>query len=264
MKKSTELIGLPIISISEGIEFGKVRDLLINAAIGTVSGLVLEIDEKKWYLGAMLVPFESVVGIGDSALIIDNGKDIIPVSAREEFGIFFEANVKIIGTKVLTRNGKFHGKVKEFFVDVTGKIESCEMEKTDGTSVNIEAERIITFGKEILIIHDEEGAVASANPDKAEKKPAAPEVKPAAPAPASQPTVAATPPAAPTAPNVPAEPPKKPEAKPRELLIGKRAAARIESDNGALIIDKGGVVTEEVLQKATLANKLIDLSMSVI
>ena len=64
MKKSAEFIGLPVISISEGKELGKVKELLINAASGIVSALVLEIDEKKWYLGAKLIPFESIAGIG--------------------------------------------------------------------------------------------------------------------------------------------------------------------------------------------------------
>jgi uncharacterized protein YrrD len=255
LKKSVELIGLPIISISEGIEFGKVRDLLINATAGTISGLVMEVDEKKWYMGATLVPFEAVIGIGDSALIIDNGRDIVPVSAREEFGLFFEANVKVVGTKVLTRNGKFQGKVKEFFVDLAGKIEVCEMEKPDGTSVNIQAKDIITFGREILIIRDENEGDAGAAAKPIEKKPAPPQAAPQAQA---APPAAAAPQAA-----AAVEGAKKPEAKPREFLIGKKATARIEADNGALIIDKNGIVTEEVLQKATLANKLIELSMSV-
>ena len=36
MKKSTEILGLPIISISEGMEIGKVKSLVINPEKGSL------------------------------------------------------------------------------------------------------------------------------------------------------------------------------------------------------------------------------------
>ena len=48
-----------------------------------------------------------------------------------------------------------------------------------------------------------------------------------------------------------------------KFLLGKKASRRIETDNGVLVVDEGGEITEEVLQKAKLAGKYVELSMNV-
>ena len=45
-------------------------------------------------------------------------------------------------------------------------------------------------------------------------------------------------------------------------LIGRKAVKTILADNGNVIIESGEVITDEVLQKAKIANKLIELSMN--
>ena len=56
---------------------------------------------------------------------------------------------------------------------------------------------------------------------------------------------------------------RKIEEKTRKFLLGKKASRRIETDNGVLVVDEGGEITEEVLQKAKLAGKYVELSMNV-
>ena len=46
-------------------------------------------------------------------------------------------------------------------------------------------------------------------------------------------------------------------------MIGKKASRKIQTENGLLIVDQGGEITEEVIQKAKLANKFVELTMSV-
>lgn len=48
----------------------------------------------------------------------------------------------------------------------------------------------------------------------------------------------------------------------RIMLLGKKAARTITADNGEVIVTEGAEITEEVLQKAKLANKYIELSMN--
>jgi len=60
---------------------------------------------------------------------------------------------------------------------------------------------------------------------------------------------------------------KKPTDKPvedrrRAMLLGKKAARTITADNGEVIVESGAEITEEVLQKAKLSNKFIELSMN--
>ena len=54
------------------------------------------------------------------------------------------------------------------------------------------------------------------------------------------------------------------EERRRMMLLGKKAARTIKADTGAVIVEAGAEITEEVLQKAKLANKFIDLSMNYI
>lgn len=258
MKKSVEIIGQPIISITEGKEFGRAKELLINFTNGTIAALV--IDDGKWYQGAKLLPFDAITGLGEYAITINNSQDILHIANHPEFEMFFEAGVKIIGTKVLTKGGKFEGKINDFTIDSTGKIKMCELEKTNGEVVELAAQNIVTFGKEVLFISD----LVENNIETVEINPE----------PESTPLKEVTIPATPQAEEVPAVPAtedaqptddlaKKFDDKHRKFLLGKKASRRIETDNGIVIVEQGGEVTEEVLQKAKLAGKLVELSMNI-
>ena len=58
MKKSADILRLPVISISEGKQVGTVKDLVIDAAQGAVVALV--VDDGSWYLGAKVIPFNAI------------------------------------------------------------------------------------------------------------------------------------------------------------------------------------------------------------
>ena len=96
---------------------------------------------------------------------------------------------------------------------------------------------------------------AAPAPEKPAEKPAAPKApeKPAAPAPKP----------APKADPKQAAADKATEERHRRFLLGKKATRTIKMDNGIVIVEEGQDITEEVLQKAKLANKFIELSMNV-
>ncbi len=264
MKKSVEFVGQPIVSITEGIEFGNVKELLINHTNGTVAALV--IDDGKWYLGAKLLPFASIAGIGEYAVTVNNSGDILTIADHPEFEKLFAAGVKIIGTKVLTKGGRIQGKINELIIDNTGKISVCEMEKADGEIVELPAEAIVTFGKEVLIISDSNETV-NTQPKTTEEVLVKPEpaivpaeeiVAPQIEVPAATVTVETKEKEQPVDDSA-----KKFDDKHRKFLLGKKAARRIETDNGMVIVEQGGEITEEVLQKAKLAGKFVELSMNI-
>ncbi|SDD43086.1 hypothetical protein SPACI_027270 [Sporomusa acidovorans DSM 3132] len=277
MKKSVDIIGQPVISITEGKELGNVKELLINQTNGTIAALV--IDDGKWYLGARLLPFEGIAGLGEYAVTVNTSEDIIAVADRPEFEKMFEAGVKVIGTKVLTRGGKIYGKIIELRIDNSGKIVTCDMEKEDSEVVEIPAQSIVTFGKEVLIIADSSDSNEVSNKNSADVNVEAAPVKPVIDTvAASQPEVIETPQPEEIIEEIKAEnkedvkeqeqqpvddSAKKFDDKHRKFLLGKKAARRIETDNGMLIIEQGAEITEEVLQKAKLAGKFVELSMNI-
>ncbi len=339
MKKSREFLGLPIISITEGCEFGNSKSLLIDAEKGAVAAIVIEDDD--WYHGIKLLPYSSVIAIGQDAITITKSEDILTIDEAAEFEPLLEANIRIIDTKAITKSGTKEGIVVEFYIDEDGHVDRIVLDKDD---IEIAAADISIFGKEVTIINsddinktDKKSVTQTAVTDSSEKKnknvketpvvsktevePVKPEpevaqtatkekvvtpstsvsAKPAPTvekavesakdlpkeptpkepakkvAPAVQTPTNSTP--ASTASNVtplksapkPAEPLKtarsitasSAEDRHRRFLLGKKATRRIEADNGVLIVDEGGEITEEVLQKAELTNKLMDLSINV-
>lgn len=288
MKKSVEILGLPIISITEGRELGMSKTLLIDAKKGTVAAITIE--DEDWYRGVKLIPYESVIAIGDDAVTVTNSENILKLDDAGDYETLLDENIRVIGTKAITKTGTIQGKISELYIGEDGKIETCEITAPDGTTSDIASDQISIFGKEVTVI-DPTGEKKN-NPvtaPKANPAPAAPKAEPAAAAPKAEapkaPEPAAVKPEAPkaAAPAPAAKPePKKeaPKAAPsdadkqaaadkateerhRRFLLGKKAARTIKMDNGIVIVEAGQDITEEVLQKAKLANKFIELSMNV-
>ena len=295
MKKSVEILGLPIISITEGRELGMSKTLLIDAKKGTVAAITIE--DEDWYRGVKLIPYESVIAIGDDAVTVTNSENILKLDDAGDYETLLDENIRVIGTKAITKTGTIQGKISELYIGEDGKIETCEITAPDGTTSDIASDQISIFGKEVTVI--DPTAEKKNNPvtAPAPSAPSAPKVEaPAAPK-AEAPAAPAAPKAeAPKAPEPAAVKPKAPKdaapaAKPepkkeapkaapsdadkqaaadkateerhRRFLLGKKAARTIKMDNGIVIVEAGQDITEEVLQKAKLANKFIELSMNV-
>ena len=302
MKKSIEIIGLPVISITEGRDLGISKTLLIDAKNGTIAAITIE--DEDWYRGVKLLPYSSVIAIGEDAVTVTNSENILTLEDAGDYEAMMDANIKIIGTKAITKSGTIQGKVVEIYVGDNGKIEKCEIEARDGSLSEITSDQISIFGKQVTVIDSDlekkteliapkAPAEAVAAP-KAEEKPAA---EPKAEAPKAEPAKAEAPKAEPKQEANPAEPkavpapaPKaepKQEAKPapkaeapkadpsiqmadkateerhRRFLLGKTVTRKITTDSGVVLVNEGDTVTEEVLQKVKIANKFIDLSMNV-
>ena len=299
MKTSTEILGLPVISITEGRELGMSKTLLIDAKNGAVAAITIEDDD--WYRGVKLIPFESVIAVGADAITITNSENILTLEDAVDFENLLDENVRIIGTKAITKAGTIQGSVSEIYIGDDGKVVQCEISDPQGNFLdNISAEQISIFGKQVTVI--DSGSVAATAP------PAMPAAEtPAAPAFEAAPPVEAAPEPAPETPAVPdmpaAEPLEEPapesvaepaaetpaeapapepaaapetaedpaekaaakatEDRHRRFLLNKKASRRITTDTGVVIVEAGGDITEEVLQKAKLANKIIELSMNV-
>lgn len=237
MKKSIEIIGLPVISITEGRELGMSKTLLIDAKNGTIAAITIE--DEDWYRGVKLLPYSSVIAIGEDAVTVTNSENILTLEDAGDYEAMMDANIKIIGTKAITKSGTIQGKVVEIYVGDNGKIEKCEIEARDGSLSEITSDQISIFGKQVTVIDSDlekkteliapkAPAEAVAAP-KAEEKPAAePKAEPAkAEAPKAEPKQEAKP-AEPKAAPAPAPAPKaepKQEAKPAPKAEPAKAEA---------------------------------------
>ena len=318
MKKSVDILGLPVISITEGRELGMSKTLLIDAPNRVVAAVTIE--DEDWYRGVKLIPYDNVIAVGEDAVTINNSENILTLDAAGDFETLLDDKIRVIGTKAITRTGVIQGIISEIFIGEDGSIEKCEVTTPEGMTSEVTADQVSIFGKEVTVISPEGDAgkksdaaaapAASAAPvPAAEERPAvepvvdipaaepAPEVpaaetapveeapaeeeapaaeliaeelpaeEPIAEEPAPEPVVESAPAEEPA----PAEPAHAEEEKSaervnedrhRRFLLGKKATRTIKMDNGVVIVEAGADITEEVLQKAKLGNKFIELSMS--
>ena len=308
MKKSVDILGLPVISITEGRELGMSKTLLIDAPNRVVAAVTIE--DEDWYRGVKLIPYDNVIAVGEDAVTINNSENILTLDAAGDFETLLDDNIRVIGTKAITRTGVIQGIISEIFIGEDGSIEKCEVTTPEGMTSEVTADQVSIFGKEVTVISPEGDAgkksdaaaapAASAAPVPAvEELPAvepvvdipaaepAPEVPAAETAPVEEAPIAEEEPApevpaeepapepvvesAPAEEPAPAEPAHAEEEKSaervnedrhRRFLLGKKATRTIKMDNGVVIVEAGADITEEVLQKAKLGNKFIELSMS--
>ena len=273
-KKSVEILNLPIISITEGRELGMSKTLLIDAKNGVVAAITIE--DEDWYRGVKLLPYSSVIAIGHDAVTITSSENILTLEDASDYEAMMDANIRIIGTKAITKSGTIQGKVSEIYIGDGGKVEKCAIVAPDGSESEITAEQISIFGKQVTVIDPTDEEEKKTNPVTAAVPPApkgagkpAPAPEPVkAPAPAPAPKAEEKPAPAPEAKPEPAKPAesaadKATEERHRRFLLGKKAARDIKTDSGVLIVKADGDITEEVLQKAKLANKFIELSMNI-
>jgi len=297
MKKSVDILGLPVISITEGRELGMSKTLLIDAPNRVVAAITIE--DEDWYRGVKLIPYDNVIAVGDDAVTVNHSENILTLDAAGDFETLLDDNIRVIGTKAITRTGVIQGTITEIFIGKDGSIEKCEITAPEGSTSEVTADQVSIFGKEVTVISPEGDAgkksdaadapAASAVTTSAEEPAAEPATEPAAEESAAsaetpaEDTAAAEPSAEPTieelaVEDAPAETPaaeaaaEEPaedknadrvnEDRHRRFLLGKKATRTIKMDNGVVIVEAGADITEEVLQKAKLGNKFIELSMS--
>ncbi|WLR56182.1 PRC-barrel domain-containing protein [Mesobacillus subterraneus] len=153
MKNSNQILGLPIISIADGGEVGKVKSLVINPDKGSVDFITIE--HEDWQVSVKAIPFKKVIGIGEYAVTVDNENAIIDLNEIPIANQLVNKKIKILNTKMMTRKGELIGEVNEYFLDDnTGDIIGMLLTTKD-KQVALSSEAVITFGKDIIIVSED-------------------------------------------------------------------------------------------------------------
>ncbi|RNC29342.1 MAG: hypothetical protein AWM53_00695 [Candidatus Dichloromethanomonas elyunquensis] len=165
MKSSVEMKGLKIISMNEGQQISTVKDIIINSSDGTLAFFI--IDQPSDYLGARLIAFQDILGLGDYALIISHSGVIQDVAHNPLAIELIQKDIKVIGSQVLTTKGCLIGQVEEFMVEEeTGRIVACQISDPQGNTHQIKCDRVITYGKEIILIDDNSSSTKHNPPER--------------------------------------------------------------------------------------------------
>jgi uncharacterized protein YrrD len=157
MKKTQDIIGLPIINISNGNDIGKVKSYIANSKSGAIDFIV--VDSGLNVMNTRVISSNNVVGIGEYALTILNESSMDDLNSNQEAIELLKSNVLVKNTKVLTKKGSLIGETVDFFFDEDNHLGILAVEFID----NYESEKIkiiprdyiITFGENLLVVENE-------------------------------------------------------------------------------------------------------------
>jgi uncharacterized protein YrrD len=152
MKKSKEIYDLPVISISDVNQIGKIKGLIINPENFSVDFLTVE--QNDWQVSVKAIPYPKIVGIGESAVMIEQNNSVIDLNEIPFINQLLNKQIHLIGSKVLTRKGDLSGEISDyFFNEDNGQLESLLIHS--GTNeLFLPIENVISFGKERVIVND--------------------------------------------------------------------------------------------------------------
>jgi uncharacterized protein YrrD len=167
MKKTQKILGLPIISIADGLEVGKVKSIIINADRGAIDYIV--VDSGIQIFSARVIPTEDVLGIGEYALTIENEGVITDISRIPAAIQLLQNDIRVKGTKVLTKKGRLVGEIGDIYIDDNNSCKITGLEFiADVTQKQIKIiprDTVITFGKNLTVVKEDVEAALLDTPE---------------------------------------------------------------------------------------------------
>lgn len=172
MRNSRKMQSMPVVSLEDGSQVGKVKNLLLDAAGKKVAGLVL--DQKGLFKDSRVVPFDQIQNIGEHAITIDKSTRAERFANLPHLAKLMKEQVHLIGTQVITEDGNVLGTVEEYYFDsCTGKITLLLLGGGNFVGnllkgrAGLPASALVTLGKSTVIarrgaeelLEKEEGAV---------------------------------------------------------------------------------------------------------
>jgi len=239
MRKGKRLIGRPILSLTEGVRVGEVKDVILGATNETVVGLL--VDDGGLFGSAHVVPVDEIESFGRDAVVVTDRSSIRSASEVPDIKEILDRKTSLIGTRVFTETGDAQGSVNDIYFDeASGRVLSLEVtggawrDATTGVR-NLPVTEVMRTGPEIIYVHPDtaemldaqrgglSGAIADAG-DAARE--------------AGSATV-------------------------EDQLVGQRTGEDVENDRGAVIVPAGRRVTDDDVERARQAGRLPQLTSAV-
>lgn len=153
MRKSSDLRGLAVIDSGSGTKLGALDELIVSPDDGEVLAIVL--GGGMFGGGKSYVEMTDVRAIGSDAITVEGDgvvktEEAISERIRQALG----SPSKLVGNKVVTRDGTFLGTVHDFFIEeqtrrVTGLTVGGGLLSSEDS---LAADRIISVGPDAVIV----------------------------------------------------------------------------------------------------------------
>lgn len=162
--KSRKLSAMPVVSLSDGRNLGRVRALVIDPGSLRLAALALEaggfLKERRF------IPFEAVKSIGEDAVTIEDSGSVVRLSTSPDLASLVRQPVSLLGCHLITEDGRFLGTASEYLFSLDGKIDHFEVDcgwklsLTKGKAT-LSAEVVRTVGQGSIIVNSEAPSLLS-------------------------------------------------------------------------------------------------------
>lgn len=240
MKRTQDIVGLSVFSVVDGRQVGQVKDLVINPEEGKVEYLL--VSDGSWYVGARVLPFDKVMGIGDHAVTTESQSNIASITDAAKANDLLKRNVELKNNRLLTDKGDIIGKVTEYELDEnSGNITRLYFQRADEAGTEeLDAQQVLTYGADVVVVKYQmavsedtgssvDAVVETDSPGETSEMDGAALFK----------------------------------KRQREYLTGKKAIRDLRGQDGQIIIAEGTVITEALIDLAEQHNKFVELSQIV-
>ena len=128
MRKAHTLIGLNVVSQSDGVALGKARDLIFDHDANELIAIVLSDKELFGLIQSQVVPWREVVSVGPHAIIVQSSASKIKVGDDERISEVAQRQTSLTGTRVLTTDGQALGTLADVFIEeANGRVAGYEI-----------------------------------------------------------------------------------------------------------------------------------------
>jgi uncharacterized protein YrrD len=227
MKKSRDVVGLPVIDLAEGKSLGRVHSLIVNPATRRVEAM--EVGERTLLkTKTEVIPFGKLRSIGNDAVTLLDFQAEESPEAPPEMEALLER--KLIGSRLVTEDGSLAGTIEDFSFNVAdgALVELFVTGEKTKTYLALPLDTIHSFGRDFIIIREDYLSAAR-------------EIDTASAERSGRQIVHTL------------------EVKAIEFSLGREAGQDVLDDNGEPIIRKGEKVTSEIIDLARQKNRLTQL-----
>jgi len=158
LKKSRAIIGRPVISLAEGAQIGRVKDLVIDPSSRAVAAIVVQ--AKGLFREQKFVPFKKVQAVGANAIILRSGDSVTKGSSLPEIVRLWKEHIPVVGAKVVSVSGAVLGTVREYYVGpATGDLSGFEVAASYVEDLRrgrrfVAGRWVTTLGRDVIIVDD--------------------------------------------------------------------------------------------------------------
>jgi|SRR5579885_2043454 uncharacterized protein YrrD len=157
MRRARTIIGLPIISLAEGVRVGEVKDLVFDPNGRKIAALV--VSEASWRHDAEIIPMEKVHSFGRDAVTILALDGLIRARTDRDLNRLLTSDIKLDGLLVMTEGGNYLGILEEIIVGSQGEMIAYEISTSFAEDVqhgkyHLPANEALTVGRDVATFPD--------------------------------------------------------------------------------------------------------------